>query len=61
MIPITAHFNGRVLVPDEPLNLPVNQPLRVIIELEDGTQQKLTLLDLAGVSTGNKELARESR
>jgi hypothetical protein len=26
---IRAHFDGRVIVPDEPLNLPVNEPLSV--------------------------------
>jgi hypothetical protein len=26
---IRAHFDGRVLVPDEPVDLPVNQPLDV--------------------------------
>jgi hypothetical protein len=26
---LRAHFDGRVLVPDEPVDLPVNQPLEV--------------------------------
>lgn len=26
---IRAHFDGRVIVPDEPLDLPVNEPLQV--------------------------------
>jgi len=30
--PISAHFDGRVIVPDEPLNLPSGQRLRVEIE-----------------------------
>ena len=29
---LTAHFDGRVLVPDQPVQLPVGQPLRVHIE-----------------------------
>jgi hypothetical protein len=32
MTVIKAHFDGRVLVPDEPVELPVNQPLRVYVE-----------------------------
>jgi hypothetical protein len=29
---IRAHFDGRVLVPDEPVNLPVNQSVQVQLE-----------------------------
>jgi hypothetical protein len=29
MTAIKAHFDGKVLVPDEPVDLPVNQPLEV--------------------------------
>jgi hypothetical protein len=29
----TAHFDGKVIVPDEPVQLPVGQPLRVQLEL----------------------------
>lgn len=32
---ISAHFDGRVIVPDEALQLPVGQPLRVHIELPE--------------------------
>ena len=32
---ITAHFDGAVLVPDEPVQLPIGQPLRISVELED--------------------------
>ena len=28
---LTAHFDGKVLVPDSPVNLPVNQPLKVSV------------------------------
>ena len=31
MTTLTAHFDGRVLVPDEPVKLPVNQPLRISV------------------------------
>jgi hypothetical protein len=29
---IKAHFDGKVIVPDEPVQLPVGQPLRVHVE-----------------------------
>jgi hypothetical protein len=29
---LKAHFDGRVLVPDEPVNLPVNRALKVQVE-----------------------------
>jgi hypothetical protein len=32
---IAAHFDGRFIVPDEPLQLPVGQRLRVHVELAD--------------------------
>jgi hypothetical protein len=28
-VTIRAHFDGKVIVPDEPVDLPVNQPLEV--------------------------------
>ena len=32
MTAIKAHFDGKVLVPDEPLDLPIGQQLQVLIE-----------------------------
>jgi hypothetical protein len=32
---IAAHFDGKVIVPDEPVQLPIGQPLRVRLELAD--------------------------
>jgi hypothetical protein len=32
MVTVSAHFDGRVIVPDEPLDLPPNQALIVQIE-----------------------------
>jgi hypothetical protein len=32
---LTAHFDGKVIVPDEPVQLPVGQPLRVHLELAE--------------------------
>jgi hypothetical protein len=30
---IRAHFDGKVIVPDEPLELPVDQPLQIEVHL----------------------------
>jgi hypothetical protein len=32
---VSAHFDGRVIVPDEPVQLPVGTPLRVAVEVQD--------------------------
>jgi hypothetical protein len=32
MVRVNAHFDGRVIIPDEPLDLPPNQPLVIQIE-----------------------------
>jgi hypothetical protein len=37
---ITAHFDGKVIVPDEPVQLPVGQPLTVHLELADGAEPR---------------------
>jgi len=34
---ITAHFDGQFIVPDEPVQLPVGQRLRVQVELAEPT------------------------
>jgi hypothetical protein len=36
MVTVSAHFDGRVIVPDEPLDLPPNQALILQIERVDG-------------------------
>ena len=38
MIAINAHYDGRVIIPDEPINLPPNQALVVRIETKDVDQ-----------------------
>jgi hypothetical protein len=47
MIAVKAHFDGRVIVPDEPVDLPADQPLVVRIELASSGQQpgKKSVLD----------------
>jgi len=32
MVEFTAHFDGKNLLPDEPVDLPTNKPLRVTVE-----------------------------
>ncbi len=44
---ITAHFDGKVLVPDEDVELPVGQPLRLHIELTSSAAPRFAdLLEL---------------
>jgi hypothetical protein len=39
MVKLNAHFDGKVIIPDEPLNLPPNQKLRISVEpIEQPTQ-----------------------
>ena len=33
---IAAHFDGKAIIPDEPLDLPEGQPLRIRLETPDG-------------------------
>lgn len=40
MTTLTAHFDGKVLIPDRPVELPVNQPLRVHVEPAGEPQEK---------------------
>ncbi len=45
---ISVHFDGKVLVPDEPIQLPVGEPLRVHVEVPNSTNGKFAdLLTLA--------------
>ena len=37
---ITAHFDGKVIVPDEPVQLPVGHPLRVHLELAEPAEPR---------------------
>jgi hypothetical protein len=44
---IAAHFDGQVIVPDEPVQLPVGQPLRVRVEVVEAAPRFADLLDFA--------------
>jgi hypothetical protein len=39
MTTVNAHFDGKVIIPDEPLDLPANQPLIVRIEPVSGNHE----------------------
>ncbi|MDQ3813577.1 MAG: hypothetical protein M3347_06465 [Armatimonadota bacterium] len=39
---IQAHFDGKVIVPDEPVDLPLNQPLIVELKLEEMSSDSST-------------------
>jgi hypothetical protein len=45
---ITAHFDGKFIVPDEPVELPIGEPLRISCEAAAGIPLRFAgLLDLA--------------
>jgi hypothetical protein len=39
-VTIRAHFDGKVIVPDEPVDLPVNKPLEVELKPIAGTEEE---------------------
>jgi hypothetical protein len=45
---LTGHFDGQFIVPDEPVQLPVGQPLRIRVELVEPSSPRFAeLLRLA--------------
>jgi hypothetical protein len=36
--PIRAHYDGKVIVPDEPIDLPVGQKLQVLVTVESAAE-----------------------
>jgi len=36
-IVIRAHFDGKVIVPDEPVDLPVNEPIRAVLSVSESS------------------------
>jgi len=44
---ITAHFDGKVIVPDEPVQLPVGEPLRLHVEMVESEPPFADLLRFA--------------
>ena len=45
---LTCHFDGKVLIPDQPVELPVGQPLQIHVEMASPTPPRYAdFLDLA--------------
>ena len=42
---VRAHFDGRVIVPDEPVSLPVNTPLELDVKPVNGSTRLAPLTD----------------
>jgi hypothetical protein len=69
---IRAHFDGRVIVPDEPLDIPTNQPLRVEFDVagssteangsaaRDAAVERIRSRAIKGLSIPLDALRRES-
>jgi hypothetical protein len=41
---IAAHYDGRVIVPDGPVELPTGRPLRIRVELADEPEPRFAAL-----------------
>ena len=48
---IKAHYDGRVIIPEEPVNLPANTPVRVLVPETD---------DSADITRGFSKLSEAS-
>lgn len=60
MIAINAHFDGKVIIPDEPLDLPPGQPLIVRIEAKDADASRESALAwLAGHASDSEDNPRD--
>jgi len=43
MVKLNAHFDGKVIVPDEPLALAPNQPVRITVEVIEQPPARIEL------------------
>lgn len=55
-VTVSAHFDGRVIVPDEPLDLRPNQALRIQIEPLEGDAEESALAWIATHAVESDEL-----
>jgi hypothetical protein len=44
---IKAHYDGKSIIPDEPVNLPINRPLTLQVESEVDPAKSITGAELA--------------
>ncbi len=56
-ISIHGHFDGKVIVPDEPVNLPVNQPLIIDIQQRQSEAETLPTKNPADFTDREREEA----
>ena len=49
MVQLNAHYDGKVLVPDEPVTLPTNVPLRLTVEEQKKPVPQRSLEELIGL------------
>ena len=58
-IAVNAHYDGKVIVPDEPLNLPPNQKVRIQVEPINGdapiTRPRTDWRSLIGIARGGND------
>lgn len=69
-IKVRAHFDGKVIVPDEPVNLPVDEPIEAeltVVRREPGRSpvreaawQELLSRRIPGLSISDEALRREN-
>jgi hypothetical protein len=67
---LRAHFDGKVIVPEEPLDIPVDQPLSVRVDLAEPASddrasrlaalQRIAARAVEGVDLPAESLSRES-
>lgn len=49
MVRLTARYDGKVLVPDEPLELPTGVPLHVTVQTDEEAAEQDSILSLDGL------------
>ncbi len=55
MVTLNAHFDGKVIVPDEPLALKPNQKLRISIEPIESARNRTNFSEWIGLARGSTD------